>query len=162
MVGFDGGYGATTNINSKLKVNGNTISDDTLDSQFLSAAAHFGILVGPAIGVKLGKVVRFDATAGLYVMCLQGYEINDGAQNSNRTFTWFTTSGVGFGAEVQAKFFPDAVVSPLVGYRYNCAFSDSFYTIVKAPGAGRYSTYSSADSVIIGAGTVYVGVSINW
>lgn len=64
--------------------------------------------------------------------------------------------GAGFGCDVQAKFFPKSVVSPVLGYRLSSIFSSE----VISSDLDFLSAYW--DSVNYIANEIYLGVSFNW
>ena len=64
--------------------------------------------------------------------------------------------GAGFGCDVQAKFFPKSVVSPVLGYRLSSIFSSEVITSDENSSSGNW------DSVNFIANEIYLGVSFNW
>ena len=105
MVDFNGGVGATKDIT----VNGFTGLKSSL-------ALHFNGLIGPAVGFTFGNISALNISAGLAFGATGfGYKIPGASTN----YVSFSAGGVGFGAEINAKFFPKSKVSPLVGFKFS-------------------------------------------
>ena len=112
MVDFNGVVGATKDIT----VNGFTGLKSSL-------ALHFNGLIGPAVCFTFGNIsalnisvgLAFGATAFEYKMAdeLKQY------QGASTNYVSYSAGGVGFGAEINAKFFPKSKVSPLVGFKFS-------------------------------------------
>lgn len=106
----------------------------------------FDVLTGPTFAVQCGKVVRFDFTTGLAV----------GSVASTVNNSAYITSGIGVGFDVKAKFIPNSVVSPLIGYRMSWTFKDKYDYMTsngtKSVTADNVSTFDN----------IYAGISINW
>lgn len=66
--------------------------------------------------------------------------------------------GAGFGCDVQAKFFPKSVVSPVLGYRLSSIFSSE--VISSNEMIELLSGYWNSVNYI--ANEIYLGVSFNW
>ena len=66
--------------------------------------------------------------------------------------------GAGFGCDVQAKFFPKSVVSPVLGYRLSSIFSSE--VISSNVMIEFLSGYWNSVNFI--ANEIYLGVSFNW
>ena len=105
MVDFNGGVGATKDIT----VNGFTGLKSSL-------ALHFNGLIGPAVGFTFGNISALNISAGLsFGTTGFGYKI----PGASTKYASFSAGGVGFGAEINAKFFPKSKVSPLVGFKFS-------------------------------------------
>ena len=110
MVDFNGGVGATKDIT----VNGFTGLKSSL-------ALHFNGLIGPAVGFTFGNISALNISAGLaFGSTAFEYKMADEIKQGYSTnYVSFSAGGVGFGAEINAKFFPKSKVSPLVGFKFS-------------------------------------------
>ena len=105
MVDFNGGVGATKDI---------TVSGITALKSDL--ALHFNGLIGPAVGFTFGNISALNISAGLAFGATGfGYKI----PGASTKYASFSAGGVGFGTEINAKFFPKSKVSPLVGFKFS-------------------------------------------
>lgn len=159
VVGFNGGVGGTTKMRNSITVNGTEVSSSDVPSKNLGFAAHFNGIIGPAVGIKLGNVVKFDIGLGLaYGFSVFSYEVTttDGYSVSTAT-TASLLGGVGFGAEVQAKFVPNSPVSPVIGYRFAYIPGNECTTVFH--GETTVASYDVADYV---NNEIYVGITFNW
>ena len=148
-LGFSGGIGKTSKM---------TVSSFSMPSDWLSFAGHFNGLIGPAVGFTLNDVIKFDLAVGLaYGFDLYSYEyvVENGYSRSTGVDT-FMIFGAGFGFDVQAKFFPKSVVSPVLGYRLSSIFSSEVISSNSDNPSGYW------DSVNYIANEIYLGVSFNW
>ena len=156
-LGFSGGIGKTSKLEQKSEVLGESESSK-MPSDWLSFAGHFNGLIGPAVGFTLNDVIKFDLAVGLaYGFDLYSYEyvVENGYSRSTGVDTYMIF-GAGFGCDVQAKFFPKSVVSPVLGYRLSSIFSSE----VISSDLDFLSAYW--DSVNYIANEIYLGVSFNW
>ena len=78
-----------------------------------SVALHFNALIGPAASFTFGNIASVNVAAGL-AFGVPGFGYKVGNQNLT-----FSSAGIGFGAEVNGKFFPKSKVSPLAGFRFS-------------------------------------------
>ena len=112
MVDFNGGVGATKDIT----VNGFTGLKSSL-------ALHFNGLIGPAVGFTFGNISALNISAGLaFGATAFEYKMADELkqyQGASTNYVSYSAGGVGFGAEINAKFFPKSKVSPLVGFKFS-------------------------------------------
>ena len=150
-LGFSGGIGKTSKM---------TLSSVPMPSDWLSFAGHFNGLIGPAVGFTLNDVIKFDLAVGLaYGFDLYSYEYEIVTANSRSTTAdAFMIFGAGFGCDVQAKFFPKSVVSPVLGYRLSSIFSSE--VISSNVMIELLSGYWNSVNYI--ANEIYLGVSFNW
>lgn len=157
-LGFSGGIGKTSKMG--IEQNGKTIPVDQLFLVELtpSIAGHFNGLIGPAVGFTLNDVIKFDLAVGFaYGLDLYSYEYENYDRYSRSSgVDTFMIFGAGFGCDVQAKFFPKSVVSPVLGYRLSSIFSSE----VISSDLDFLSAYW--DSVNYIANEIYLGVSFNW
>lgn len=155
VVGFNGGVGGTTKIRTSTTVNGTEVMSLKVRSEDLGFAAHFNGIIGPAVGIKLGNVVKFDIGLGLaYGFSVFSYQMTTSDDYSKSTATMsYLLGGVGFGAEVQAKFVPNSPVSPVIGYRFAVIPTKSY--------TKNFEKYD-VDSVNYFNNEIYVGISFNW
>lgn len=161
-LGFSGGIGKTSKMVMTNEFDGRTLSSVSIPSDGLSFAGHFNGLIGPAVGFTLNDVIKFDLAVGLaYGFDLYSYAITYKYEDrygsyENTTGDAFMIFGAGFGCDVQAKFFPKSVVSPVLGYRLSSIFSSE----VISSDLDFLSAYW--DSVNYIANEIYLGVSFNW
>ena len=153
-LGFSGGIGKTSKM---------TVSSVPMPSDWLSFAGHFNGLIGPAVGFTLNDVIKFDLAVGLaYGFDLYSYEYDEyeivTANSRSTTADAFMIFGAGFGCDVQAKFFPKSVVSPVLGYRLSSIFSSE--VISSNVMIELLSGYWNSVNYI--ANEIYLGVSFNW
>lgn len=137
MIDLNGGIGGTKEINSILES---------------SVALHFNALIGPAASFTFGNIASVNVAAGLaFGVPGFGYKVG----NQNRAIS---SAGIGFGAEVNGKFFPKSKVSPLAGFRFSTLGSKTYsYKI----GDGDIQT-QDVDSVSIINSEFFVGVAFNF
>ena len=112
MVDFNGGVGATKDITTS----GVTLLESDL-------ALHFNGLIGPAVGFTFGNISALNISAGLaFGATAFEYKMADELkqyQGASTNYVSYSAGGVGFGAEINAKFFPKSKVSPLVGFKFS-------------------------------------------
>ena len=110
MVDFNGGVGATKDRTDS----GLTILESDL-------AFHFNGLIGPAVGFTFGNISALNISAGLAFGATGfEYKVDELKQLGFSTNSVsFSAGGVGFGTEINAKFFPKSKVSPLVGFKFS-------------------------------------------
>lgn len=152
-LGFSGGIGKTSKM---------TVSSVPMPSDQLSIAGHFNGLIGPAVGFTLNDVIKFDLAVGFaYGLDLYSYEYeNYGPYSRSSGVNTFMIFGAGFGCDVQAKFFPKSVVSPVLGYRLSSIFSSEVISSNKM--IDSLSVNGFWNSVNFIANEIYLGVSFNW
>lgn len=159
-LGFSGGFGKTSKMG--IEQNGKTIPVDQLFLVELtpSIAGHFNGLIGPAVGFTLNDVIKFDLAVGFaYGLDLYSYEYENYDPYSRSTgVDTYMIFGAGFGCDVQAKFFPKSVVSPVLGYRLSSIFSSE--VISSNEMIELLSGYWNSVNYI--ANEIYLGVSFNW
>lgn len=107
MVDFNGGVGATKDIT----VNGFTGLKSSL-------ALHFNGLIGPAVGFTFGNISALNISAGL-AFGATGFGYKYKIPGASTKYASYSAGGVGFGTEINAKFFPKSKVSPLVGFKFS-------------------------------------------
>ena len=78
-----------------------------------SVALHFNALIGPAASFTFGNIASVNVAAGL-AFGVPGF----GYKVVNQDLA-YSSAGIGFGAEVNGKFFPKSKVSPLAGFRFS-------------------------------------------
>ncbi len=148
-LGFSGGIGKTSKM---------TVSSVPMPSDWLSFAGHFNGLIGPAVGFTLNDVIKFDLAVGLaygFDLYSYAYELDTGYYRKPISDAYMIF-GAGFGCDVQAKFFPKSVVSPVLGYRLSSIFSSEVISSDLDSFSGFW------DSVNFIANEIYLGVSFNW
>lgn len=160
-LGFSGGIGKTSKLVMTEEFRGITFDIDSVPSDQLSIAGHFNGLIGPAVGFTLNDVIKFDLAVGLaYGFDLYSYEYveEDGYSRSTGVDT-FMIFGAGFGFDVQAKFFPKSVVSPVLGYRLSSIFSSEVISSNEMIIQFLSGFWNSVNFI---ANEIYLGVSFNW
>ena len=112
MVDFNGGVGATKDVTDS----GVTVRESGL-------ALHFNGLIGPAVGFTFGNISALNISAGLaFGATAFEYKMPDGLKQylgASTNYVSYSAGGVGFGTEINAKFFPKSKVSPLVGFKFS-------------------------------------------
>ena len=112
MVDFNGGVEATKDITKS----GVTLLESDL-------ALHFNGLIGPAVGFTFGNISALNISAGLaFGATAFEYKMADELkqyQGASTNYVSYSAGGVGFGTEINAKFFPKSKVSPLVGFKFS-------------------------------------------
>lgn len=159
-LGFSGGFGKTSKMGMTVEQNEKTTPADQLFPVELkpSFAGHFNGLIGPAVGFTLNDVIKFDLAVGLaYGFDLYSYEYVEEYGDAVEALMIF---GAGFGCDVQAKFFPKSVVSPVLGYRLSSIFSSEVISSNKM--IDSLSVNGFWNSVNFIANEIYLGVSFNW
>ena len=137
MIDLNGGFGGT----KESKIFGDS-----------SVALHFNALIGPAVSFTFGNIASVNVAAGL-AFGVPGFGYKAGNQNLA-----YSSAGIGFGAEVNGKFFPKSKVSPLAGFRFSTLGSKTYsYKI----GDGDIQT-QDVDSVSIINTEFFVGVAFNF
>ena len=161
-LGFSGGIGKTSKMVLTEEFRGITFDLDSVPSDQLSIAGHFNGLIGPAVGFTLNDVIKFDLAVGLaYGFDLYSYEyVEENGYSRSTGVDTFMIFGAGFGFDVQAKFFPKSVVSPVLGYRLSSIFSSEVISSNKM--IDSLSVYGFWNSVNFIANEIYLGVSFNW
>ena len=117
-----------------------------------SVALHFNALIGPAASFTFGNIASVNVAAGL-AFGVPGF----GYKVVNQDLA-YSSAGIGFGAEVNGKFFPKSKVSPLAGFRFSTLGSKTYsYKI----GDGDIQT-QDVDSISIINTEFFVGVAFNF
>lgn len=155
MAGFNTGIGLTTEL--KLENSNVYLENAKVDSDNLAVAAHVNFLLGPAVGFDLGKVVRFNVTAGIDFGIVNMYSCQKDGDSSKLMSTYSSPVGIGF--EGQAKFLPKAKVSPVVSYRVTSDFAKTLYFYDQDE--DKHEDYS-VDSLNVINNAFTVGISFNW
>ena len=160
-LGFSGGIGKTSKLVMTEEFRGITFDIDSVPSDQLSFAGHFNGLIGPAVGFTLNDVIKFDLAVGLaYGFDLYSYEyVEENGYSRSTGVDTFMIFGAGFGCDVQAKFFPKSVVSPVLGYRLSSIFSSE---VISTNEWIIQFLSGFWDSVNFIANEIYLGVSFNW
>ena len=117
-----------------------------------SVALHFNALIGPAASFTFGNIASVNVAAGL-AFGVPGF----GYKVVNQDLA-YSSAGIGFGAEVNGKFFPKSKVSPLAGFRFSTLGSK---TVSFKFGDADTETHD-VDSVSIINTEFFVGVAFNF
>ena len=155
MAGLDFGAGGISKYEwkSTLKSSGQVVQDSGTGSRETIVVEASGI-TGFAGGFNLGSVVRLSLGLGL------AYDFVCLFENSTSFF-----SAVGFGFNVQAKFFPKNRVGLVVGYRFAVFGTKQCVSVYNGESAvADYSEtiYSSDSGISYFDNEIYAGLSINW
>lgn len=137
MIDLNGGFGGT----KESKIFGDS-----------SVALHFNALIGPAASFTFGNIASVNVAAGL-AFGVPGF----GYEYINQNLA-ISSAGIGFGAEVNGKFFPKSKVSPLAGFRFSTLGSKTYSFKV---GDGDIKT-QDVDSISIINTEFFVGVAFNF
>ena len=137
MIDLNGGIGGTKEINSILES---------------SVALHFNALIGPAVSFTFGNIASVNVAAGL-AFGVPGF----GYKVVNQDLA-YSSAGIGFGAEVNGKFFPKSKVSPLAGFRFSTLGSKTYSYKIRD---GDIQT-QDVDSISIINTEFFVGVAFNF
>ena len=137
MIDLNGGFGGT----KESKFFGDS-----------SVALHFNALIGPAASFTFGNIASVNVAAGL-AFGVPGF----GYKVVNQDLA-YSSAGIGFGAEVNGKFFPKSKVSPLAGFRFSTLGSKTYSAKF---GDADVQTYD-VDSVSIINTEFFVGVAFNF
>lgn len=146
MVGLGGGFGAVTNQEVTVSFMG---QEQTVDSDSDMNAFSFRGLVGPAVGINVGDIVRVNVALGLSFGVISFVDKDDDYST--------TMGGVGFGAEAQAKLFPKKRFSPVAGYRFAFIGSDKYTSK-----DGSDEEDIDADPAMHFNNEIYVGAAFNF
>jgi hypothetical protein len=107
MESIGGYYGVTGNNQIKNDELGVSYHPDGAEALGVSA------LVGPALAIKLNNVVKLQ---GAFGFCC---DFNSDIFSNSETATVSTLGfAYGYGADVEMKFIPNGIVSPVIGFRY--------------------------------------------
>ena len=153
-VGFNGGLGPT---------------DKMMNGTDSGISANFNFNIGPAAAIYLGKIVRFGLNFGFatgfnYDEPVIAKNVGSGTHDvSDSLEIWSKFTGIDFG--LQAKFFPESVVNPVVGWRLVTG-SNKEYTV----NYHYYSTLSGSNSHLedinekyrFTQNVLYVALSFSW
>lgn len=147
-VDFDLGLGGTI-----------TASNSSVGENHIAFKSN--MLIGPCIGIKLGNVVRFDITPGISVIECDFFTNYDETASK---LTLIGATAIGPALEVKAKFAPNAVFSPIIGYRFSANFTtfllSGTYTVKTDTGSGTIDV--PAKSMMIFTNSFYLGFGWNW
>ena len=113
-----------------------------------------GLLVGPALGIQIGEILRVQAGFGLDVLFYDVYYSKNKYTSNN--YAW----DFGAGLDLQLQVLPENFISPVVGMRFSTISSDKLYTYED------YDGESESDDVDIDMDLVswkfYVGASLKF
>lgn len=149
MVGYDFGLGGTMNIEYITP-----LGSSKLESNERFIAIRTGLFIAPAFSFFIGDVVSFNVAPGLSILLADVVSYIHPISND---LLISGISAVGPGVEVQAKFCPNARVSPVLSYRFTANFTKNISTT-----NGEVTQKSTCDSIIALTNTFKVGISWNW
>ena len=149
-VGFMGGFNVGVGTTDQLDLY-NPSNGQSEKSNVDGVSYSYNFEIGPAVGIYLGKIVRFGAnicyTAGF------NYDIPY-TKNNLRTIVW--TEYKGLSAGLQAKFIPDKKCNPIVGWKLVKGFSDNYSIISQGTESQRNENYDFTQNIF------YAGLGISW
>ena len=154
MGGFNIGAGKTENWKEPGNVSGITYED--------GMSASFNYEIGPAVGLYLANIVRFGFNigynAGLDFETPSNYEIKDADIKGYTNVSAFY-SGISLG--LQAKFFPESKVNPVVGWRFVKGSADTVEITSYATGSD-YNSDSYNKKYDFTQNVLYAAISFSW
>lgn len=154
MAALNEGLGGTTKWEVNDPVNGKFVAND--EDRFLSY--KFELFLAPAFSFFIGDTVRFNVAPGLSILFADaGSFMYEGLYGQEASILGI--SAVGPGIEIQAKFCPNAHVSPVIGYRFTANFTDS---ITSTSTEDSSISTKTCDSVVLLSNTFTLGISWNW
>ena len=164
-VGFNGGIGATEQW--PLPYSGYGVEVKPLNG----LSANFNFNIGPAVGLYLGNVVRFGINFGYNAginfdqPVSYEYDFSDGYSSQKGTAAtsiWASYSGIDFG--IQAKFLPESVVNPVIGWRIVKGSASSFDYSMSTPYSddNKYDTGTMYRKYDFTQNILYVALSFSW
>jgi len=156
MVGVDGNFGKLTKMTTTYKSNGSTNTSE-LSTDYMKNSYSVGLMFGPAVGFNIKDIVRLEGSAGMYVLITNGI-----TYSTPYTTSTIITSGIGAAADIQAKILPQKKFSPIVGYRFSCAFADKIKLINKPKNGSSSEGEMKVEKCAGFENTFYVGASLNW
>lgn len=132
----------------------------------------YDIFVGPAASIRVGNIAKFQIGAGIgfggeNLAAATGENslvlyTNINVDDSSSTRGARDESMLVLGVDLQAKFVPRSVVSPLVGFQYIYKINDKYYRRnIFSQNALNTNTRIAAP-LISSTYTLYVGISFNW
>ena len=126
--------------------------------QPISVSVDF--LIGPAVGIQLKNVVRFQLAFGLdYLYDYQWESLEISAGSYSDTYDISTSVGAwGWGFDLQANFLPEAGFSPIVGIRYSSVSPDEREYDYGSLASGT----TKIEDATLSSFKFYVGGSINF
>lgn len=154
MAALNEGLGGTTKWEVNDPVNGKFVAND--EDRFLSY--KFELFLAPAFSFFIGDTVRFNVAPGLSILFADaGSFMYEGLYSQEASILGI--SAIGPGIEIQAKFCPNAHVSPVIGYRFTANFTDS---ITSTSTEDSSISTKTCDSVVLLSNTFTLGISWNW
>ena len=158
MGGFNLGVGKTENWREMGNFPGVTYED--------AISVSFNFEIGPAIGLYLGNVVRFGFNIGYNA----GWNFKE-PSNYRYTqrysevygYTNLNTGYSGLSLGLQAKFLPNSVVNPVVGWRFVKGFSDEINVISYSSASTSHSTSEKLNKKFdLTQNVLYAAISFSW
>lgn len=161
-LGFNGGIGPTDKWSYPIGGTEVTGTDNGM-------SANFNFNIGPAAAIYLGKVVRFGLNFGLntglsYDMpFLYSGRVKIGRyeESISGSIDVFSTY-VGINLGLQAKFFPESVVNPVIGWRLSTGSNSEYFAHID-----RFGGSSSSEKTVKGKyeftqNAIYLALSFSW
>ncbi len=158
MESIGGYYGMTTNPEVSN-------SDLNICYQFPSGAAALGAtaLIGPAVGIKINNALKIQGSFGFAcdfnseIYGSNTYDSGSGEASIDETGLAF-----GYGADVEIKFLPNCIVSPIIGFRYSNTKSNPIFNYSINEGIIDISSSSETTEVDYESFLGTIGLSINF
>lgn len=153
MESFGGYVGGCGDL--KIKENGQTI---TIDKGDAGGACGFDFAIGPAVAIRAGKGIEVRVAAA-FALSFDRADILD-RWSANAICHTTDALGLGARAEVQVKFLPEKLFSPLVGFRYAFTVSKTPFLSIDQIGSTKVAVFP--DDFASHTFNAYVGASWNF
>lgn len=159
MVGFNAGVGKTDRWSTNLTGFGDTNSKMELKGNKDGLSWNWNFNIGPAVAFYAGDIVRIGANFGFAT----GFNFDEPYKAElntehikGSTSATFKASYSGFTTGIQAKFFPDFFINPVIGWRLVRGTSNSVdYNISSFKGTLN-KKYTFTQNV------VYAALAFSW
>ncbi len=116
--------------------------------------AHIDCLQFLSIDCMVGPAVQFTPASFMSLRASAGFsDVINTSIKFNESNTIYNNGSVGFYGEVQAKFTPNSLFSPILGYRFSKNFDKKFTDIYEKEYDGEVNASSNL---------IYLGASVNW
>lgn len=157
-VGLNGGLGTTEKWTYDLGFGSVTGTENGI-------SGNFNFNIGPAVGLYLGNVVRFGINFGYNTGLsidepfVYTYQTNY-SSSTGRISVLGTYTGINFG--LQAKFLPESVVNPVIGWRLVKGSATTYDYSVSSFGNSDYRSGTAAYKYDFTQNVLYAALSFSW
>lgn len=159
MAGFNAGVGKTDRWSTTLTGFGDTNSKMELKGNKDGLSWNLNFNIGPAVAFYAGDIVRIGANFGFATGFNfdEPYKAEFNTENiRGSTSASFKASYTGFTTGVQAKFFPDFFINPVIGWRFIRGTSKSVDYNVGSFKSSLNKKYTFTQNVI------YAALAFSW